>query len=188
MTTVTIVTTASAAADNLTAADYRDNYDELREKASLDKFVTAIGSTVSKAWWSKYERGEVELTYARRNELRRAVGLPLLPARVIDVTARIDQNATIYQVGDGVLDRVIMIGDQERALTMRLNGTLELLSATGPEKSLITVVTSAENDASRATRHRHRPQYFRPCLSLDLRRRIPQLEALLAAAISATKS
>ena len=82
MTAITAVTTPAGRADDLTAADYRDIYDELRGHLSLAEFVARAGSTVSRAWWSQYEAGAKHLNTARRNELRRAVGVPeLTPER-----------------------------------------------------------------------------------------------------------
>lgn len=146
---VTLVTRRAASSDDLSAQDYRDIYDELRSKASLDKFVSVIGSAVSKAWWSKYERSEAELTHDRRNELRTAVGLPTLPPTVTAVTAGIAPDATVYQVGDGTPDRVVMVGDQaHEPLTMRLNGSLQILPADPPEITHVTPVTSPRRERS----------------------------------------
>lgn len=146
MPRVTLVTANAASADQLTDADYRDIYDELREKASLDKFVTAIGSTVSKAWWSKYERGEAHLDRKRKAELRRAVGLPDLPRAVTEVAATINPDARVWQVGVAQPDRVVLVGSDVTApLDLRMNGNLELDPAPG---SLVTSVTGARRNRS----------------------------------------
>jgi hypothetical protein len=54
---------------------------------SLDAFVTAVRSTFSKAQWSKYHNGQAPLNRTMRNELRTAVGLPLLPPTLAEVNA-----------------------------------------------------------------------------------------------------
>lgn len=58
----------------------------------------------------------------------------------------------------------------------------------GQPIAAIVVLAPGETVKPAPKNTRPRRRYHRPCLSLDLRRRIPQLEALLAAAISATKS
>ena len=69
---VTIITTNASSADTLADGDYRDIYDELRQKCPLRQFAETIHSAVSFAWWNKYERGEAVLNRERRNELRTA--------------------------------------------------------------------------------------------------------------------
>lgn len=59
---VTLVTRAARAADELSDADYRDIYDELRQQHSLRQFVEIIHTQYSIAWWSKYERNDAALT------------------------------------------------------------------------------------------------------------------------------
>lgn len=148
--TVTIVTTAAASADTLTEADYRDIYDELRSKCPLRQFADLIHSAVSFAWWSKYERSEAHLTRARRAELRAAVGLPALPPAVADVLATVDPDATIYQVGAGASDRVIMVGsDVHDTLDLRFNGSLRALAEPG-DNPHVTGVTPPRDRSSLA--------------------------------------
>ena len=143
--TVTLVTTRAQSADDLTDADYRDIYDELRVKCSLDRFIVAIGSAVSKAWWSKYERGEATLTRARRAELRAAVGLPPLPPSVADALASVDPDATIWHVRVSEdVDRVVMLSGTE-AVTLRLNGSLQILDDEPAVSSHVTAVTPARD-------------------------------------------
>ena len=121
MTDVPTVTARAASADELTAADYRDIYDELRHKMSLPQFVELLGSSYSIAWWSKYERGETaQLTRTARQELRRAVGLAPLPPTVAEAVASADPDATVYLVGATPADRLIMIAAAHHApLTLR---------------------------------------------------------------------
>lgn len=76
--------TRNADVDDLTDADYRDIYDEVRQldsdtgnyAISLDKFVALAQSIYSKALWSKYHNGMVELNRTMRSELRSAWGWP----------------------------------------------------------------------------------------------------------------
>lgn len=125
---VTIVTSRAEAADELTPSDYRDIYDELRTKGSLRVFVETIGSQYSIAWWSKYERREIELTRQAKQELRQAVSLPPLPLTIAEAAATIDPDATVYQVGEQTATRVVMVGgDIAEPLTLHLNGRVTIL-------------------------------------------------------------
>ena len=144
---VTLVTTRSRSADDLTDTDYRDIYDELRSKCPLRQFADLIHSQVSFAWWSKYERGDAALTRARRAELRAAVGLPVLPPAVADVLATVDPDATIYQIGAGAADRVVMLAGVE-SVTMRLNGALQILDNDPVQVCHVTAVTAPSRQRS----------------------------------------
>ncbi len=167
--------------DTLTAADYRDIYEELRSKCSLARFVALAGSQVSKAWWSKYERGDAQLTHERRNELRAAVGLPALPDPPARILARVHPDATIWQIGAAQPDCAILIGaDAHAPLTLQINGDLRIEAPA--QIAHVTPVTPPQAAAPPQTGRRHSPAYFRPCLSRSAAERIPQLEALLAAA------
>jgi hypothetical protein len=149
--TVTLVTSTSASADTLTDADYRDIYDELRSKCPLRQFADLIHSAVSFAWWSKYERGEAHLNRPRRAELRAAVGLPALPPAVADVLAAVDPDASIYQVGAGASDRVLLVGsDVTDTLDLRLNGSLRVLDEEPARNSHVTAVTPPRDRSSYA--------------------------------------
>lgn len=139
---VTIVTAGAASADDLTDSDYRDIYEELRSRCALRQFADAIHSGVSFAWWSKYERREATLNHDRRAELRAAVGLPPLPPTIASVAATIDPDATVYRVGEGNIDRAILVGDRAPApLTLRLNGARAVVADEGGETSRVTGVT-----------------------------------------------
>lgn len=127
---VTILTSQAASSDQLTDQDYRDIYDELRQKCPLRQFADAIHSRVSFAWWNKYERGEAVLNRERRNELRAAVSLPALPATVAEACATTDPDATVYQVGAAPADRLILIGaDAHDPLDLHINGSLAVIDA-----------------------------------------------------------
>lgn len=118
---VTVVTRAAGCADGLGDDDYREIYDELRQAHSLRQFVERVGSQYSIGWWSKFERGEAALTRAARNELRVAVGLAALPLTVGQALAETDENAVVYRVGDGRVDRVVMVG-LPGTLNLHVNG------------------------------------------------------------------
>lgn len=146
MEQVTLVTSGAGSADRLTEADYREIYDELRSKTTLRQFAEFIGSRVSFAWWSKYERGEAHLERERKAELRRAVGLPELPRAVREVTAGVDPDAQVWQVGAGRPDRVVLVGEEaHEPLVLRMNGVLELVAPTpGLSSSSATCGSSGE--------------------------------------------
>lgn len=153
---VTFITTNAVRADTLTNQDYRDIYDELRQKCPLRQFAETIHSAVSFAWWNKYERGEAVLNRERRNELRAAVGLPALPATVAEACATADPDATVYQVGVAPADRLILIGaDAPTPLDLHINGSLGILSGAaesgaveGPQQSHVTPVTAPKRRAT----------------------------------------
>lgn len=115
--------TRNAESDTLTASDYREIYEELRSNHTLRQFVAMTQTRYSIAWWSKYERGELELTREARNELRQAVGMPQLAPTVAEAVASADPNATVYRVGERRPNRIVLVGHDE-PLTMRLNGSL----------------------------------------------------------------
>ncbi len=142
---VTRVTTAPAESDDLQPSDYRDIYDELRTKCSLRLFCETIRSQYSIAWWSKFERGEMQLTREARQELRAVVGLAPLPPTVQEATAAIRPDAAVYQVGtvghDAPAGRVVLVGaDAPAALTLHLNGhlTVDDASAAQAPEPLVT--------------------------------------------------
>src|SRR3990167_8538710 len=97
--------TINASRDDLTEQDYRDIFEEFREKYSLRAFVELAKSGYSIAYWSKYERGEFELTRQAKNEMRRAVGLPALPLTVAESVADVDAGAGVIEIGAGPKNR-----------------------------------------------------------------------------------
>ncbi len=159
---VTLVT-KDATLDDLSASDYRDIYEELRERdpqtgayaVSLDKFVTLVTSQYSKAQWSKYHNGETQLTRTMRNELRRIVGLPLLPPTVADaVTAVTSPDAAVWRIGAMPAEHVIMVTTSE-PLTLHVNGSVTIAAehTEHAENALVTAVTTPV----RVRRHVYRP-------------------------------
>jgi hypothetical protein len=133
MTQPVTLVTQDATLDDLSTQDYRDMYDELRlldpvtnvYTVSLDKFVTLVSSQYSKAQWSKYHNGETTLTRTMRNELRRCVGLKLLPPTVAEATATASPDAAVWQIGDGPAEHVIMVTTQE-PITLYVNGAVSV--------------------------------------------------------------
>lgn len=174
MTTVTVVTTPAGRTDNLTAADYRDIYDELRGYLTLAEFVARAGSTVSRAWWSQYEAGVKHLNTARRNELRRAVGVPELAPDVSSAVSDVTPTASVWHVGEGVSDRVIMVAaTAPETLNLRLNGGVYMDVPSQPQNP-------ADAEVTPVTAYRRRPPCFRPRLALDPVIRLRQLADLYA--------
>lgn len=126
---VTQVTANAESADELSEADYRDIFREIREKMSLREFVEVIESQYSIAWWGKYEHEKVTLTRTGKGELRRAVKLAKLPLTVTEVTAAVDPDARVWQVGDGQPDRVVLVGRElHEPVLLRLNGNLQVVA------------------------------------------------------------
>jgi hypothetical protein len=109
MTPVTLVT-SNATQDNFTDQDYKDIFAELRQNLSLDKLIGVMQSQYSKAAWSRYERGDYELTRQMRCELRRAVSLPELPPTITDAVANhAHADASVWLAGDGRAKHVILV-------------------------------------------------------------------------------
>lgn len=136
---VTLVT-ENASQDRLGEQDYREIYDEVRGfdeesgkyAVSLDEFVSLARSEFSKAAWSKYHRGDLALNRTMRNELRRAVGMPMLPPTIADATAQVDADATVVQVGGETVRRVVLMGGDDE-ITVRWNGEVSAWVEVEPE-------------------------------------------------------
>lgn len=161
MTQPVTMVTRDATLDDLSAQDYRDIYDELREKdernnsyaISLDKFVTLVSSQYSKAQWSKYHNGETTLTRTMRNELRLCVGLKPLPPTVAEATATASPDAAVWQVGDGPAEHVIMVTSTEPML-LHVNGAVTVATAQAQslQNAPVTAVTRTKPHESYRTR------------------------------------
>lgn len=145
MSTVAVTEVTRNAGVDLADDDYKDIYEELRRQRTLRQFVEMLASRYSIGWWSKYERGDVQLTRAARNELRIAVGLAALPRLVEEVMGDVDPNAVVYRVGDMRPDRVILVG-HDQPLAMRLNGTLTVEDV--PPSGPVTAVTGRRQRVS----------------------------------------
>jgi len=146
MTAVMLVTDPTRRADDLTERDYRDIYQELRQGRSLADFLTLTQSAVSRAWWSQYEAGGKTLDWQRKNELRRAVGLPELAPSVASAMAHVAADASIWQVGEGLPDTVILVTpDHPGGLLLSVNADVHMARPVAVEnanKDAVTPVTS----------------------------------------------
>ena len=88
--------TENATQDDLTNEQYIEIADEIRgyneetgEKGmSWDKFIIQVGSFKFRAQWSEWRKGERELLWEMKNDLRRAVGLKELAESVQRVVER----------------------------------------------------------------------------------------------------
>lgn len=156
---VTLVT-RNADADELSADDYREMFDELKQGHSLSQLVALIGSQFSRALWNQYERGEKPLSRPMCNELRRAVGLPALPPTVAEATATASPAAAVWNVGDGVPDTVIMVSGEP--CTISVNGAVEVV----PQTARVTRVTAGRIE---------RKRYIRPCIPESYLKRLQGL-------------
>ena len=119
-----IITLRQPGSDNLTPADYRDMFEELREGRSLRELVSEAGAAEGRiAYWSRYGRNpDAAPDLEGRNELRRLVGLPELAPPAGDVvTAAVDPAAAVWQVGAGAADRVVLLATPG-PLTIHVNG------------------------------------------------------------------
>jgi hypothetical protein len=115
--------TALAEAGDLSADEYRRIYDQVASGRSLRNVELALRSGVTFGWWAKYAAGEKVLDRERKNELRVWAGLPLLPPSVGEaVAAGAHPDAAVYQVGEGIASRVILVGADVPAVNLRLNG------------------------------------------------------------------
>lgn len=134
--TVTQVTTL-ADLESLTDADYKDIYNELRGYHSdtglfdltLGQFAKLINTQVSRAAWWKYHAGELELGRDMRNELRKAVGQPLLPPTIEEAIE--DPNTDVYQIGKGRPNRIVML-DSEIEVWLHSTPTSIAISSSTP--------------------------------------------------------
>lgn len=160
MTPVTLVT-KDATLDDLSAGDYRDIYDELRQDKSLGAVVEMLQSEFSRAMWHQYEKGERSLNRTMRNELRRAMGLPLLPPTVAEATAQASPDAAVWSVGDGVPEHVIMVS--ATPVTLHVNGAVSTVLQT----SNVTGVTRP---------FLRRKRYVRPCIPEHYAKRLAGLK------------
>jgi len=152
--------TIHASQDNLTDEDYLDIYNEVRKQDPTDKdsyavslaqFITASGSQYSKAAWSKYHRGELDLNRTMRSELRRAVGLDPLPPTLHEIMDDVHPDAEVVRMGNEPVNRVILTGVTGR-LSLSLNGSVTLADASAQETPITSVIST--QGARRDKRHR----------------------------------
>ncbi len=142
--TVTMLT-KDATLDDLSTGDYLDMCDELRpvdpktgNKLSIDKFIARIGSQWSKPLWHQVIGGEKNLNRSQRNELRAAMGLPLLPPTVAECAAQASPDASVWRVGEDVPQHVIMVGSAP--VVLHVNSGVSVIE---PERH-VTKVTGGQ--------------------------------------------
>ncbi len=186
--TVSLVTALAQTAD-LSDSEYRQIYDRVAQGRSLRNIELALRSRVTYGWWAAYAKGDKDLDRDRKNELRRwatANGgpeLPDLPPTPVEaVAAHVHPDAAVYRVGEAIASRVVLVGADVPAANLRINGSLQIIPADPALESHQAACNDRYTAPAAETQARHRPAYFRPCLSQNPAERIPQLEALLAAA------
>lgn len=168
---VTLLTALAATAD-LDAAGYRAIFDRLAEGRSLRNIELALQSGVSYAWWGRYANGEAKLDRERKNELRTWAGLPELPLSPAEaVAAQAHPDAAVYRVGAGPASRVVLVGVDVPAVSLRLNGNCTVIEDTpyaanvSPDdiKSLgdVQAVTGPRRRVARGTIHLGRDTWAR---------------------------
>lgn len=137
--------TENATFDPYSNAEYKTMFEEGRglyvdEKGDQQwlmgygKFCELVGMDEgSKAEWNRWYRDErgygttKSLSREYRNALRKLMNLPLLPPTVADAVAtNTSPDAAVYQVGEGVADKVILLTPQNGATTLYINGDVRL--------------------------------------------------------------
>jgi len=177
-----IITLRQPGSDNLTPADYREIFDELRANRSLRALVETAGAAESRiAYWSRYQRKPAAVPdLAGRNELRRLVGLPELEPVAGDVVVTAaDPAAAVWRVGgEGIADRVILLA-QPGPVTIHVNRA-------GPEvvnRAQDTLYTDVQTPRSA----RPRKSVWRPALPPEWRSELESrgldLRQIVAAAL-----
>lgn len=134
------IITRNATADNLTDSDYGEVFAELRQQHSLAQLCVLLRSKYSRALWNKYERSDMQLTRTMRNELRAAVGLPVLPPTLEEVAATVNPDALVVKVGEEAPHSVILVGTTKTALIC-VNGVIWAKDTTETLEASVTKVT-----------------------------------------------
>ena len=130
---VVSLVTALAEAGDLSDFEYRQIYDRVADNRSLRNIELALRSGVTFGWWAKYAAGEKTLDRARKNELRAWAGLPQLPPSVGEaVAAGVHPDAAVYQVGAQPASRVVLVGADVPAVSLRLNGACTVVEVVAP--------------------------------------------------------
>ncbi len=159
-----IITLRQPGSDNLTPADYREIFDELRANRSLRALVETAGAAESRiAYWSRYQRNpDAVLDFDGRNMLRRLVGLPELEPDAGDVVAAaVHPAAEVWQVGDAAspAERVLLLATSEPVT----------IYAAGNEPPVVSRAQNARvQSCTRGRGARRRKPYWRPALSAKL--------------------
>lgn len=165
---VTLVT-ALAETSDLSDAEYRALYQRVAAGRSLRELATALRTAVSHTWWANYARGEKQLDQARKNELRAWAGLPELPPTVGEaVAAGAHADAAVYQVGAQVASRVVLVGADVPAVTLRLNGTVGVV-AEARSDAVVSSVTAVSSVLAAGAGHSVRaPRMARASIHISL--------------------
>lgn len=151
--TVSLVT-ALADAGDLSADEYRGIYDRVAAGRSLRNVELALRSGVSFGWWAKYAAGEKGLDRERKNELRAWAGLPLLPPSVSEaVAAGAHPDAAVYQVGEGIASRVVLVVADVEVINLRINGNVGVVGDSLALESHEAACTSRYSRKPRASIH-----------------------------------
>lgn len=144
--------TKNAAIDTYTDTDYREMLDEnwpLDEggkRISLDKLMARIESSVNKAMWWKWQKGEGNLTRSMKNDLRRLVGLAELPPTVEAIAQALDPNIEVSQVG--IPTHMLLIPDDVIVSTAGGKVTAMTIGES------VTTVTGSTTKKVRVNQHR----------------------------------
>lgn len=170
--------TENATFDPYSDADYRQMFEEGRglyvDEAGdqqwlmgYGKFCETVGVGNQAEWnrWYKGERGygtTKSLSREYRNALRKLMGLPLLPPTVADAVAtNTSPDAAVYQVGEGVADKVILLTPQNGATTLYINGDVRL-----------GMDVSSQSGGAVPSGTRSRRAMYRPVLTPELGERV----------------
>lgn len=167
MTPVVLVT-RDATLDDLSATDYADIWAELRQVGSdkprsYDKCIELLGSGPSKARWQQFEKGEAGLSREMRNALRTHVGLPQLPRTVAEAVAQASPDASVWTVGEGIPEHVIMVSSEP--VTLHINGSVQAVT----QVANVTPVTRLAIA---------RKRYIRPCVPVEYAKRLQRLHGV----------
>lgn len=151
---VTLVT-ALAQATDLSEDEYRQIYDRVAEGRSLRNIALALRSAVSFGWWAQYAAGEKPLDRNRKNELRVWDGIPELPPTPAEImAAAAHPDAAVYQVGQQIASRVVIIGSDVPAVNLRINGNCTVIDLPAiPHTPHVTGVTGPSRRSLRKSIH-----------------------------------
>ncbi len=144
--------TKNAAADEYADTDYREmleeNWptDDSGKRISLDKLMARIDSSVNKAMWWKWQKGEGNLTRSMKNDLRRLVGLPELPPTVEAIAQGLDPNIEVSQVG--IPTHMLLVPDD--VIVSVVGGKITAREVVEP----VTTVTDSTKNKVRVNQHR----------------------------------
>lgn len=130
-----------AATDNLSDKDYRDIFEDLREGRTLRGFATMMQSLVpdgvSHAAWDKYEKNPETLTVRMKAELRKAMGLPVLPLLIGDAVAAVVPPTHVLVMTPAAgreLDQVVIGNSEDERWQFLSNGPAPAPAPAAPKR------------------------------------------------------